>query len=108
LSTRGYWMAKRKLAPASTLLSPSVEGYGRNALEFVFTCETFSDGSQKTIYASVKIANNGEVNVCDYEVIRGQIPGMDRDTAMLLPDSDGMDGGTVEGFCLSNFDSHIQ
>jgi hypothetical protein len=108
LSTRGYWMAKRKLVPASTPLSPGAEVDARNAFKFVFTCETFSDGRQKTIYASIKITNNGEVNVSDYEVIRGQIPGMDRDTAILLPDSDSMDGGTVEVFCLSNFDSHIQ
>ena len=99
-------MAKKTLVPGSTLLLPGRDVYSRKALNFVFTCETFSDGSQKTIFASVRITNNGEVNVCDYEVIKGELPGTYQDTAMLF--QDGVDEGTVEGFCLADDDNRTQ
>jgi hypothetical protein len=99
-------MAKKTLVPGSTLLPPGADVYSRKALKFVFTCETFSDRSQKTIFASVRITNNGEVNVCDYEVIKGEFPCMDQDTAMLFQGD--VDEGTVEGFCLADDDSPTQ
>ena len=99
-------MANRTLVPGSTLLLPGADVYSRKALKFVFTCETFSDGSQRTIFASVRITNNGELNVGDYEVIEGEIPCMDQDTAMLFQDD--VDEGTVERFCLADDDSLTQ
>lgn len=99
-------MAKRLPVPGSTLFLPGAGVYGRKALGFVFTCEAFSDGIQKTVYASVRITNNGEVDVCDYGVIKGQLPGTDQHTAMLF--SDGVNEGAVEGSCLVDEDSRTQ
>jgi hypothetical protein len=101
-------MAKTMLAPGSIMHLSGAEGYARNVIKFIFTCRAYSDGTQKAIYASVKIATNGDVNVCDFEVIRDQIPGMEQGTAMLFSDSESVDESTVEGYCLANFDSHIQ
>ena len=101
-------MVKKMLGPASIMQLSGAEAYARNALKFGFTCETFSDGTPMTIFASVKITTNGEVSVCDFEVIRDQISGMEQDTAVLFPDSNSVDEGTVEGFCLADDDNRTQ
>lgn len=95
-------------APSSTLLLKGAEVTACNGLTFTFTCETLSDGTARTIYANVRIMNGGEVNVCDYEVRRGQISHMDREPSMLFSDSDGMDESTLEGYCLADFVSRTQ
>lgn len=82
--------------------------FARNVFKFTFTGETFSDGTQGTIYASIKITKNGEVNVCEYQDTMGQYLGMYQDTAMLFPDNNSVDGGTVEDYCLANFGSRTQ
>ncbi|HET9178715.1 MAG TPA: hypothetical protein VFQ24_10210 [Terriglobia bacterium] len=94
--------------PSSTLRLAGAEVTACDGLTFAFTCETLSDGTPRTIYANVRIMNSGEVNVCDYEVRRGQVPRMDREPPMLFPDSDGLDESTLEGYCLADFVSRTQ
>jgi hypothetical protein len=98
-------MAKRTQAPASTLLLRGTPVNARNGLMFAFSCKTLSDGTPRTIYVSVQIAANGEVSVRDYEERREVLPGMDEDSAMLLPDRNSVDEGTDEDLCLANLDS---
>ncbi|HEX5410543.1 MAG TPA: hypothetical protein VFZ27_01635 [Terriglobia bacterium] len=101
-------MADKRLARASTLLLKGAEVTARNGLKFAFTCETLSDGTPRTIYADVRIMNSGEVNVCDYEVWRGQMPGRDLEPPTLFPDIDSADESTLEGYCLADFVSRTQ
>src|SRR5215472_17588593 len=103
LPTRGYEMAKRTLARASTLILAGAKATTRNGLTFAFTCETLSDGTPTTIYANVRITDSGDVNVCDYEVCRAQIPGMDQKGPTPLADSDSADEIALEGYCLGEF-----
>lgn len=107
-STRGYGMAKKGLARSSTLHLAGAEVTARDGLSFAFTCETLSDGTPRTIYANVKVMNSGEVNVCDYEVWRGQIHGMGDAVPMLFPDSDSIEESSLEGYCLADFVSRAQ
>ena len=74
-------MVKIDLAPALTLLLPGAEDYAGDVFKLIFTCKTFSDSTQKSISVRVKITASGEVNMCGYEVIGGQVRGMDQDTA---------------------------
>jgi hypothetical protein len=101
-------MAKRMPAPSSTLRLAGADITARDGLTFAFTCETLSDGTPRTIYANVRLMNTGEVNVCDYEVWKGLIPGMEHEPPMLFPDSDSMDESTLEGYCLADFVSRTQ
>lgn len=101
-------MAKRMPASSSTLHLAGAEVTARDSLTFAFTCQTLSDGTPRTIYANLRILNSGEVNVCDYEVWRGLIPGMDQEPPMLFPDSESVDESTLEGYCLADFVSRTQ
>jgi hypothetical protein len=105
---RGYRMANRMLAHASTLLSAGAEAGARNGLRFVFTCESFSDGTPTTVYVNVRITNSDEVSVCGFEVRRGQVPGTDQKGPMPFPDSDSMDESSFEDYCGADFVSRTQ
>jgi hypothetical protein len=74
-------MVKINVAPALTPLFPRAEGYAGDIFKLIFTCEAFSDGTQKSISVRVKITDSGKLNVCDCEVKGGQVRGMDQDTA---------------------------
>ncbi len=99
-TTRGCSTTKRILTFASIILLFGAAAYARNVFKFTFSEERFSNGAQGTIYASIKIMNNGEANVCDYESTDGQFLGMYQDTNMLFPRYDSVDAGTVENYCL--------
>ena len=101
-------MAKRMLTRASTQLLAGAEATARNGITFAFTCKTLSDGSPATVYANVRITNSGDVNVCDYEVRRGETPDMDEEASVQFSDSDTGDEGTLEGYSLPDFVSRAQ
>jgi hypothetical protein len=101
-------MAKIKVDPAFAMLLPAAEIHDRNVIRFIFTCKALSDGTQKTISVRIRIAANGEVNVCDYEVTGGPIPSMDQGNSTLFPDNSSMDEDAVETYYLANFGSRTQ
>jgi hypothetical protein len=74
-------MVKINLAPAMALLLPGAEDYAGRVFKLIFRCEAFSDGTQRSISVRVKITAGGEVNMCDYEVIGGQVRGIHHYTA---------------------------
>jgi uncharacterized protein (DUF2141 family) len=88
------------MVSASIILLFGAMAYARDVSNFKFSDERFPDGAQGTIYASIKITNDGELNVCKYESTDGQFLGIYQDTNMLFPRNGSVDAGTVKNYCL--------